>query len=184
MQRWSSRKRAKLRSIQSLAGVLNFASAVIRPGRLYCHNIYRATRVPAGDRDKWITLSAAFRADVQWWRDVGLHWPGYSVIPTFEPLTPAAAQWFTDASGWGFGAYFQGQFFYGAWTAEEQILHINIKELLAVYFAVAVFGPRVAHSDIWARCDNEVAVHVVGKLSARDPVLVHPASPACDVSAS
>jgi hypothetical protein len=173
LSKWCRRKRAKLRSIQSLAGVLNFAAAVIRPGRLYCHEIYRATRVSAGDRGKWITLSDAFRADVRWWLDVGMDWPGVAVIPPFEPLTPEAAQWYTDASQWGYGAYFQGEFFYGEWSDEERSLSINLRELLAVYFALAVFGPRVAHSHIWARCDNEMAVFVIGKLSAREPLLVH-----------
>ena len=60
------------------------------------------------------------------------------------PMPSSESQFFTDASEWGFGGYFRGEYFFGPWSEyERQSLHINQRELLAVLFAVETFSVYV-----------------------------------------
>ena len=45
----------------------------------------------------------------------------------------------TDASSRGWGAFCQGEATGGCWSSEEQKLHINVLEMLAVFFALKAF---------------------------------------------
>lgn len=181
LSEWGTRKRAKLQEVQSLAGTLSFAASVVRPGRLYTARIFEATRGAARRRNRthWITLSPEFQADVAWWQQVGLSWPGRAIIPAAEPLSSADSQFWTDASDVGYGGYCRGKYFYGTWTDEERAwlaagtFDINVRELIALVFAVEVFGPLLAGLHVIARCDNTTAVSVVDRLSARSQTLLH-----------
>jgi hypothetical protein len=178
LQNWRGRSRARVREIQSLAGTLGFAASVIRPARLYTARIFEALRGHSGPQT-WVPLSREFQEDVTWWQQVGVAWSGKAIIPSTFPLSPAAAEFYTDASDVGFGGVFHDRFFAGTWTAEERALvekgelDINVRELVALVFAVELFGAEMTGMHVVARCDNTAAVAVVDRLSARSRNMLH-----------
>src|SRR5690606_7562292 len=86
----SSREEASLKELQSLAGLLNFACCVIRPGRFFLRRIIDHTRHvqslvdgSGGERrgpHAPYSLTHAVRADLAWWREFLPSWPGSSLL--------------------------------------------------------------------------------------------------------
>jgi len=77
----------------------------------------------------------------------------------------------TDASK---AAFCQGEATGGCWSREEQMLHINVLEMLAVFFALKVFLKKVEGVSILIRSDNIMSVmsHINKLGGTRSQILV------------
>ena len=64
----------------------------------------------------------------------------------------------TDASDIGWGAVMSNQKTRGSWSIEEKNLHINAKELLAVFFAIQIFLKSCSDITVKIMVDNTTAV--------------------------
>lgn len=169
---WDPKSTATVRELQSLIGHLVSAARVVRPGRIYVGRLLALLRKAHGTARTRVSLDAAARADVDWWRMFLLRWNGVALIPPEVPLSDQAAQFWTDASGWGFGGFFRGHYFYGPWAQDELVHNINTRELVGLVFAVCAFGPGMRGLSIMARCDNLVTVQAVNHQRASCPVLL------------
>ncbi len=58
--------------------------------------------------DDYIELSAECHTELDWWRQFLPEWNGICVIPEFQWTSNAHFDLFTDASGSGFGGFWQG----------------------------------------------------------------------------
>ena len=76
---WRKRKGCRKRELQSLAGHLNHACKVVRPGRRFLRGIFGLLS-QFGRRDHMIRLNAGFRADLEWWHAFVADWNGVSMI--------------------------------------------------------------------------------------------------------
>ena len=83
-----------------------------------------------------------------------IHWP------------PISAEMSTDASGKnGWGASMIGSLpIGGTWTAEELSLHINVKEMIAVLYALRSFKESLEGHHIRILSDNTTTVFVLNKM--------------------
>ena len=100
---WRKRKGFSKRELQSLAGYLNHACKVVRPGRRFLRRIF-SLMSQFGRQDHIIRLNGAFRADLEWWRIFVDSWNGISMMLKESWQTPGVEIW-SDASGsWGCGA--------------------------------------------------------------------------------
>ena len=79
-------------------------------------------------------------------------------------LPPIEFKMFCDASNTGWGAKFQDSRAGGSWVEDELPLHINVKELLAVYFALRVFSCDLAGSHVLVFSDNTTTVAVINNM--------------------
>ena len=105
-----------------------------------------AVKMHRGNYDKNMTLSQNAKTDLQWW----LH----NIDGTSAPIQtkPITKEITTDASkkhGWGaaMGNIATG----GAWEASEHDIHINVKEMVAVYYALRSFKDvlkKYTHSSV------------------------------------
>ncbi len=59
-------------------------------------------------QDDLIELSAEFHMELDWWRQILPEWNGICMIPEFQRTSNADFDLFTDASGSGFGGFWQG----------------------------------------------------------------------------
>jgi hypothetical protein len=103
--------------------------------------------------------------DIAWWKKFIPTWPGHSVLYDIEWSEAPLIQFFTDACDeYGYGAYFQGQWFNAPWTAAETEYSLIRKgekgsrsmpflELLGLVYAVATFGHLWAGRKITFRSD-------------------------------
>ena len=87
-----------------------------------------------------IPITPEVQSALEWWSDQPNLTSG---VPLHQP--PPQLQLFTDASTEGWGAHLDLQQVAGRWTPEQQHLHINILELLAVCLALQHFQQRVAN---------------------------------------
>ena len=131
-------------------------------GRLHLRQIQlhllREWSPSQGDQLDLIQVPSQVRQAARWWLDPANIFLGAPVVPP-EPNI----RLYTDACMKGWGAHCADQTFQGLWTAQEQLLHINVLEMRAVYMALMCVntspGDRVMVST-----DNTSAVAYINHL--------------------
>uniref|UniRef100_A0A1X7U0I3 Reverse transcriptase/retrotransposon-derived protein RNase H-like domain-containing protein n=2 Tax=Amphimedon queenslandica TaxID=400682 RepID=A0A1X7U0I3_AMPQE len=133
------RKVISKRELQSLTGLSQYACKVVRPGRSFLQRLYALEKV-GSTPDHHIRLIAAARADVMWWQLFVSHWN--RVIMLWNPKhSPADILVFSDASGsWEGGAFCSHLWFSFKWPLNLKPTSMQVKELIPVFIAAALFG--------------------------------------------
>ena len=93
-------------------------------------------------RDHPICLNSEFHLDLQWWHEFLSSWHGVSfwLYPGMSAASDLEVT--SDAAGsLGFGAYFKGEWFSGAWAPCQSEQSIAYKELFPVIIASHIWGP-------------------------------------------
>ena len=172
--RWRTRKSCTKRELQSLAGHLNHACKVIRPGRRFLRGVFGLLS-QFHRQDHMIRLNAAFRADLEWWHVFASSWNGVSLMWGDRAQAPSIEIW-SDASGsWGCGAWWNVEWFQIEWKDWPAFAGASIaaKELLPIIVAAAVWGPHWGGSVVLCHCDNEGVVAALKGGYCKDPTLAH-----------
>ena len=158
-------KRMSLRQLQVLAGKLNWASAVVRGGRSYLRRVLDAMR-PLRNTHHKALIPPPMKEDLEWW-DRFLHlFNGKSFFPT-------ATRWvniYVDASTKGGGMVWDRDWAYVNWHSDVPEMaeaHINIKEIMAITWAVRRWAPYWANASVTVHTDNITARAAFTKGSVR-----------------
>ncbi len=110
----------------------------------------------AQQTDHGIPDSEEFFSELDWWIQLLPEWNGVCVIPEFQWVSNADFDLFTDASGSGFSACWQGAWLVGRfmdWACDESMA---FKELFAITMALATWGLHWQGKKIRFFCDNLV----------------------------
>ena len=70
---------------------------------------------------------------------------------------------YSDASRSGWGSHLFDRFVSGVWSEEEQLLHISLPEMKAMFLVLQSFQEIVAGRQMTAMCDNSTVVAYVNK---------------------
>jgi hypothetical protein len=183
MADWGRKKRASVVELQSLTGLLNFACAVVRPGRFYLRRIINHTmRVAAIARSRTalFPISAAVMADIAWWQHFLSDWNGVSLLYELDWIQSIRIELFTDSCETGYGAAFGSEWFAGTWSPEELAAaqrrvraSMPFLELRALVLAAATWGDSWTGKKIIFRCDCLPVVQAISRCSSRVPQLMH-----------
>ena len=73
-----------------------------------------------------------------------------------------------DASNTGWGACWNNQMTDGHWSFEESQLHINVKELLAVFLALQNFAGNKKEIHVLLKLDNMTAIYYINPFQIVD----------------
>ena len=153
----------RIRLLACLIGKLVSSFPACPFGPLYYRQLEKdkiaAVKLHKGNYDKFMVLSADARSELHWWHK---YIDTMSAPIQQKPITVEIA---TDASmcqGWG--AVLEELTTGGAWDAEQQDLHINVKEMMAIYYALRSFVTRIQHQHVRVLCDNTTAVAVINKM--------------------
>ena len=111
-----------------------------------------------GPPDLPVELTQEIREDLSWWTVESRLLQG---VP-FRTLPPGLLL-FTDASCAGWGAHLLDQRASGKWSEEEQMLHINLLEMKAVWLGLQSFQKIVTGHRVTVMCDNSTVVAYVSK---------------------
>ena len=167
---FSERKRASKKQLQSLAGKLNWASAVVRGGRVFLRRIIDGIAALKKDWHK-AKLIGEIKRDILWWRDFISTFNGKAMILDHIPITSV----FTDACKTGGGGVYNQDWFYANWQADYPfVAHLHINEIEA--FSVVLASLRWAH--LWQNkqviiySDNMATVHCINKCTSRNKLLM------------
>ena len=118
--------------------------------------------------DGIIRLSQEAKEDLRWWTNNLSQWNG-QMLSQSSPHCVIE----TDASMMGWGAFYQGEATGGCWSPEEQKLHINELELLAVFYALKSFLKKERGITVLVRSDNIAVMSHINKLGGtRSPPLI------------
>ena len=154
------------RSWESFTGKLAFLGQIhshLRPNiSLLSHPQYLA---PAKLRDKKVLLPEVLKGSLRTWSSPSML-PGPT--PFLQPRLKIAL--WTDASLSGWGAHSEkGHYCQGLWSNQEETLHINTLEVLAVIRAIESLNLHDLHISL--HIDNEVAKFVINKLRSKAAAL-------------
>ena len=159
-----SREYCRIRKVASLVGKMVSSLPASLYGALYYRTIEndknRALKENQGNYDRYMRLSDESKIEIQWWKDnidnmnAPIQWPLISIEMT------------TDASGkGGWGASLVGNVpIGGTWDTEEIDLHINVKEMLAVFYAVRSYAESLSGKHVRVLSDNTTTVFVLNKM--------------------
>lgn len=172
IQSWRSRRWCTRRQLESLIGHLHHAAKVVWPGRTFLRRMidllccFRA-------RDHPIRLNSEFQLDIQWWHEFLTSWHGVSFWLFPGMSAPTDVEVTSDAAGsLGFGAYFNSEWFSGAWAPSQADQSIAYKELFPVVVASHVWGSQWFRRHVLFRSDNEAVVHILLSRTSKVPCIM------------
>ena len=128
------------RELAQLIGRMSAAILAIYPAPLHYRSlqVLKHQALAAAGYDGKITVSPEAKEDLLWWANNLRQWNGHTMARVGSQVAIE-----TDASRAGWGAFCQGEATGGCWSREEQMLHINVLEMLAVFFALKAFLKKV-----------------------------------------
>ncbi len=173
ISRWLGRRCCTKRELQSLIGLLQHASCVVRPGRTFSRRLISLLSVAKKPHHR-IRLNQEFRSDLVWWATFLQAWNGTSMM-CHKAKGAYDVTVTSDASGnWGCGAFSSGgEWFQFEWPEAWREVHITIKELLPVVVAVAVWGRKWRGMSVRCRCDNAAVVAIINSGTSKNDKAMH-----------
>ena len=159
-----SKSTVKIQMVASVIGKIVSSLPGSLPGGLYYRIIEndknRALKECKGNFEGKMTLSTESKRELLWWKE--------NVMTTFAPIhwPPITQEMCTDASGKnGWGASIEGTMpIGGVWSEEQTDLHINVKEMIAILYALRSFVDVLSGQHVRVLCDNTTAVHTINKM--------------------
>ena len=161
-------KRISLKQLQHLAGKLNWASSVVRGGRIYLRRILDLMRPLARSHHKAL-VPLSMRLDLLWWKDYLTVFNGKSWLCGFKRWVNV----YVDACGKAAGMVWGRDWLYCNWALDMPELdsqHINVKETVAIGLAVRRWAPLWSGCSVMIHSDNVTALCALNKGSSRSPV--------------
>jgi hypothetical protein len=149
-------KKVTLQELQSLVGLLNFATAVVIPGRTFLRRLYDLT-VGIKKQSHVIRLTVSARADLEGWYLFMRTFNGKSLFLFDNVISSDSIKMFSDAAASvGFAAVLGSRWIADSWRPEFQSHHINTLELFPIVLAVELWGHSLANHSfcliIWQLC--------------------------------
>ena len=77
---------------------------------------------------------------------------------------PPEVTLYTDSSDYGWGGHLENQKIAGQWDLETQKLHINVKEMMAIWETMKYFQNQIMHKSVMVATDNTSCVAYLNKL--------------------
>ncbi|WAR08396.1 LOW QUALITY PROTEIN: hypothetical protein MAR_018354 [Mya arenaria] len=172
LSRMKRKKKDTLQELQSLTGLLNFACAVVVPGRAFLRRMIDLTLAAPSQETPHVGCSRRFGSLVRVHKH--FQWHFYDAPRPFDRDSLTALDLYTDASYIGFGDYFNDRYFAGVWPVDSvwHTLHITVKELFPLVLALELWGSLLQNKCIVFHSDNEDVVHIINKQSSKDKHLM------------
>ena len=172
LQEYLQRPRASLRQLQRLAGILSYASHVIKSGRTYQRHVLDLLRSVRRPHHK-VLLHQEVKNDIQWFINI-LHQSNSAPIrKKFCEKTVV----YTDASQKGAGIVCNEDWCYIEWETDLPHInakHINIKETFAIIAAAYRWAPEWKDRSVVVYTDNMTARAAINKgRSTDDELSIH-----------
>ena len=148
----------KARQLARIAGQCISMCKAVLPGKLQLRSIYKVL----GQRSSWqdvLTLDTYSVQDLTWWLEALSSWNGAPLLHN-----SIEAQIETDASGYGWGAWLDGDCAAGVWDSYTSHQPSNYRELLAIILALRAFAPQVSNKRVQILTDNISCVAYINHL--------------------
>jgi len=168
---FKNKKKCTLQELQSLIGLLNFACAVVRPGRAFLRRIIDLTlglKCPTHRR----RLTKEARADLSAWSLFTESFNGKSLFLNDHWMNSEQLCLYTDASNLGLGGVFGNKWFAERWPVNWLQYHITIRELFPIVLAIHLWGRNLQNKCVQFHTDNMAVVYIINKQTSKDPTIM------------
>jgi len=149
----------------SFLGKFSVATQAIPPAPLFYCCLQSDLQVALVDSDQnyetRLSLSQASQEELSWWKEHFSRWHRKPLKQKPEQVTISS-----DASQLGWGAVCVETRTGGAWSLQEQTMHINSLELLVATLAVKTFLKDTLEISVLFQLDNATAVTYVNNIGA------------------
>ena len=176
IQELLQRRKTTVKSIQRLAGLLNFFSKCIIPARTFTRRLYAMTQRFNDKPHYHITLARDVKLDLEMWLTFLQDQTAYSRPFTdfdVNKLTSIDIDMYTDSSAnkeLGCGGKCGRHWFMQQWEwkfMEQHNPSINYLELYAVTCAILLWTEQYKNRSILIHCDNMSVVNMVNNTTSR-----------------
>ena len=166
--RVTAKKNRRLVLKSELAKFCGFAQSVklaVPPAQLFLRDLYDDIAQPVSWSSR-VRLSRASMRDLDWWANIPTQ---HSSSPI--QMQPVSAMLSVDASSHSWGAVLNNVVARSYWDSDELQLHINLKELRAVRYALLSFSHLLQGKIVMLNEDNSTAQAIITKYSSKSPEL-------------
>ncbi|XP_077864379.1 uncharacterized protein LOC102806436 [Saccoglossus kowalevskii] len=111
----------------------------------------------------FVTLSTEAKQDLFMWQRLLANWNGISMFLDVHTTPSSSMELFTDASGVGYGGYYQGQWFQAPWSNELLLENDPTQELYPIVAACFLWGKHWCCKRVLFHCDNLAVVNIINK---------------------
>ena len=115
-------------------------------------------RLNKGNFDAPAKISPEGKQELEWWLKNTDNIEKPIALPSID------LEYFCDLSSYSWGANFNTHKIGGAWDMKEKALHINCKELLAVYYSLRSFKTYFQINHVKIFSDSQVGVQIKNKM--------------------
>jgi len=159
-----------LRDLQSIIGLLQFASTVVRPGRCFLRRLHDATLGKNIPHSK-IKCTDQVKADLQMWLMFLNVYNGITLFPVaLEDRSNYVV--YSDASKSGYGVVFNCHWFGGVWPQTWHNYDITFLELFPIYMAIRTFSNIFGNGFVKFNCDNEAITTIINNQTTKNKKLM------------
>lgn len=165
MKQASSPQTRSCRWVASLLGKITAMLPAVGEALLHIRHLQRCLAknlyVQMNNWEAPCKLSTQATEELQWWKLFMTKKNGLPIrrIQLKKPQVTIT----TDSSDTGWGINSTVIQTYGFWTEEEKLLSINVRELMAIYFALKLHGPKFKNGTIKILTDNKTSIKYTTK---------------------
>ena len=162
---WEKKTTASKNELQSLIGILNFATKIIRPGRTFTRRLIDHMVTVPDDKHQH-ALPAYVQPDLHWWQTWLEHWNGQRHIHDKHWTRAVDMHLYTDACTTGYGAVIGNEWIAGTWSEHDAVHHPR-SEARRQYARQGITELAVCRVDIRSSLVQDEP-HISYRLHARD----------------
>ena len=165
------KRRATLKELQSLIGLLNFTCAVVLPGRPF---LRRLINITCGLKSPWhhANLNKGVKEDLRVWLDFLKNYNGKCFFLQEKCLNSLELNLITDSCKFGYAGIFQNSYFYGSFPVWWQLQNITLLELYPIVLAVEIWVESFRNRKVLFHTDNKALVSVINKQTSREHLVM------------
>ena len=171
LTRHSSRKKITLKELQSLIGVLSFATRAVEGGRAFLRRLIDLT-IGVKYPNHHIRLNNEARKDMEAWLIFLNNFNGILYFRRVDWDSSDTLSLFTDSSNWGFAAVYRDKWTYGTWPHLWSGYHITVKEMYPIMLALALWAPMLANRRVIFVTDNQAVAYCIRKQTSKDSLIM------------
>ena len=167
---WCDKHTCTIKELQSLAGVLNFASRCVKSGRVYLSRILNFLHSIPGKGLH--TVPRGTLLDIKWWREFFPLYNGVTMVLN-DTWTDPDETLASDSCLTGGGAHTQHEYLHFQFPTEVLKLckHINQLECVTLVLAIAKWAHSFTRQKVCVFCDNQVMVACINSGFSCNPVI-------------
>ena len=160
-------KSVRLKQLQSVIGLLNFACRVINPGRAFLRCLIDRT-CNVTSKFNFVRISNEDKADLFMWQIFLAKFNGHCLFQQAGWSESPDLHLFTDASKIGYGAILGERWVAGEFPLDWQGNNITVLELYPIVLALNIWMDHISNKKLRIHTDNQDLVHIINKKTSRE----------------